>query len=57
MGSKTLIWGGMIIGSTLGSMLPYMWNGGMFAYALWGAIGGFAGIWAGFKFAKATGAL
>lgn len=57
MGSKTLIWGGMMVGSTVGSMLPYFWNGGIFAYTLWGAIGGFAGIWAGFRLAKATGAL
>lgn len=57
MSSKTLIWGGMIVGSFIGSLIPYLWNGGFMAYSLWGAIGGIAGIWAGFKFAKATGAL
>ena len=57
MSGKTLIWGGMFIGSTLGSLLPYLWNGGLFAISLWGALGGLAGIWAGFKLAKATGAL
>jgi hypothetical protein len=47
----------MFVGSFIGSLIPYFWNGGFMAYSLWGAIGGIAGIWAGFKFAKATGAL
>ena len=57
MSGKSLIWGGMAIGSTVGSLLPYFWNGSVLAYTIWSAIGGFAGIWAGFKLAKATGAL
>jgi hypothetical protein len=57
MSGKSLIWWGMIVGSTVGGSLPYFWNGGAFAYAIWGAIGGFGGIWAGYKLAKGTGAL
>ncbi len=57
MNGKSLIWGGMIVGSTVGSILPYFWNGDFFSYTLWSAIGGFAGIYIGFKLAKATGAL
>ncbi len=57
MSSKTLIWGGMFVGSTIGGMVPYLWNGDFFATSIWGAIGGFTGIWAGYKLAKATGAL
>ena len=57
MSSKSLIWGGMFVGSTAIGSLPYFWGGGFFAYSLWGAVGGLAGIWAGFKLAKATGAL
>ncbi|HUY62415.1 MAG TPA: hypothetical protein VMV50_01320 [Candidatus Paceibacterota bacterium] len=57
MSSKTLIWGGLAIGSTIGSFLPYFWNGGIFSYVIWSGIGGIGGIWAGFKLAKATGAL
>ena len=57
MSGKTLIWGGMFIGSSIGEFLPYLWNGDFFSYSLWGAIGGLVGIWAGFKLAKATGAL
>lgn len=57
MSSKSLIWGGMIVGSTVGGLAPYLWNGDFIAYSLWGAFGGLIGIWAGFKLAKATGAL
>ncbi len=57
MSGKTLVWGGMAIGSTIGGMVPYLWNGGLMAYTLWGAIGGIAGIYLGFKLGKATGAL
>jgi len=57
MSGKSLIWGGMFIGSTIGSFVPYLWNGDFIAYSLWGAIGGVIGIWAGFKIAKEIGAL
>jgi hypothetical protein len=57
MSSKTLIWGGMFIGSSIGSFIPYLWNGDFMSYTIWGAVGGFVGIWAGFKLAKGSGAL
>ena len=57
MSGKKLIWGGMLVGSIVGSMVPYLWNGDFFAYSFWGALGGLLGIWAGFKLAKATDAL
>jgi hypothetical protein len=57
MSSKTLIWGGMFIGSTVGSFIPYLWDGGVFSYVIWSSVGGFAGIWAGFRLAKETGVL
>ncbi len=57
MSSKSLIWGGMFVGSTIGGSLPYFWNGDFFAYTIWSAIGGFVGIYVGFKLAKATGVL
>ncbi len=47
----------MIVGSTIGGFVPFFWNGSFMAYIVWSAIGGFAGIWVGFKLAKATGAL
>ena len=57
MSSKSLIWGGLFVGSTVGSIIPYFWNGDFFAYSLWGAIGGLLGIWAGYTLAKRTGVL
>ncbi len=57
MSGKSLIWGGMFVGSTIGSLAPYLWNGDFMATTLWGTVGGFVGIWAGFKLAKAIGAL
>lgn len=57
MSGKTLIWGGMFVGSSIGGAVPYLWNGDLFSVSLWGAVGGFLGIWVGFKLAKYTGAL
>jgi hypothetical protein len=57
MSAKSLIWGGMFLGGFVGGIVPMLWGGGAMAYSLWSGIGGLLGIWAGFKFAKATGAL
>ncbi len=57
MSGKQLIWGGMFVGSSVGSLLPMLWNGDFMAYTVWGAVGGLLGIYLGFKLAKATGAL
>ena len=56
MSSKSLIWGGMILGSLVGECIPYFWDGSFLAYTICGTIGGFLGIYVGFKLAKATGA-
>jgi hypothetical protein len=57
MDSKTLIWGGMFVGGTVGGFLPYVWGGGLMAGVFWSAVGGVIGIWAGYKLAKGSGAL
>ncbi|MFI5260526.1 MAG: hypothetical protein ACHQU0_01910 [Candidatus Paceibacteria bacterium] len=57
MSSKGLIWGGMFVGSTIGSLAPFLWGGDIMSSTIWGAIGGLAGIWAGFKLAKGSGLL
>ena len=57
MSAKSLIWGGMIAGSTVGGFLPILWNGSFLAYTLWTAVGGFGGIYIAYKLAKSTGAL
>lgn len=56
-GSKGLIWMGMFVGSFIGGVIPAIWDGGLMAYTFWSTVGGIAGIWAGFKLAKATGSL
>lgn len=51
MDSKKLIWIGMFVGSALGSYVPSLWGSGVFSFSsiIFGALGGFAGIWLGFK--------
>jgi len=51
MTTKKLIWIGIVVGSTLGGMVPNLWHASMFS--MWGllfsTIGGLVGIWAGWK--------
>lgn len=54
MNSKSLIMIGLVVGSTLGSCVPALWGAGglSFASVLFGAIGGFLGIWAGYRISR-----
>jgi len=51
MGSKILIYLGLSLGTTVGSLIPSLWHQGVFSLQSWlGAlIGGIFGIWLGFK--------
>lgn len=51
MNRKALIMGGMVIGSSIGSLLPLLWGASALSMSsiLLSAVGGIAGIWAGFK--------
>lgn len=51
MSTKTLIWAGLVIGSSLGSYLPTLFGQDMFSgwAILWSAIGSILGVWAGYK--------
>lgn len=51
MSSKTLIWLGLFVGSTIGGMIPSLWGAGFLTYSsvLLTAVGGLIGIWIGFK--------
>ncbi len=51
MSSKTLIWIGMFIGSTIGGFIPSIWGEGMLSFSsiIFTAIGGILGIYIGFK--------
>jgi predicted MFS family arabinose efflux permease len=48
------IWLGIFIGSTIGGLIPELWDASMFSYAsvLFGGIGALAGLWIGFKFSN-----
>lgn len=54
MNTKALITVGMIAGSALGGYVPCLW--GADSFSLWslalGMVGGFAGIWAGYRLSR-----
>lgn len=54
MNTKSLIWIGVFVGSTIGSFLPVLWGEGVFSMSsiVFGMIGGVAGIWGGFKLSQ-----
>jgi hypothetical protein len=51
MDSKKLIWVGLTIGGFVGGYIPLLWGDSAFSFAsiIFSAIGGLAGIWAGYK--------
>ena len=51
MSTKTLIWTGVFIGSTVGGFIPSLWGDSLFSVSsvIFTTIGGIAGIWIGFK--------
>ncbi len=51
MNSKSLIWLGMFIGSTIGSFIPTLWGADIFSFSsiIFSIIGGLAGIFLGLK--------
>lgn len=51
MNSKSLIWIGVTVGSTLGSLVPSLWGAGFLSFSsvLLTAVGGFTGLWFGYK--------
>ena len=51
MQSRSLIWIGVFIGSTIGSLIPGLWGDGVFSYSsvLLSGAGALVGLWIGFK--------
>jgi hypothetical protein len=51
MNTKSLIWIGMGIGSTLGGFVPRLWGASFFSFAgfVCSGIGGLFGIWVAYK--------
>ena len=48
---RASIWIGILIGSTIGGMIPLFWGDDMLSYSsvLLSGAGAFAGLWVGFK--------
>ena len=48
---RKLIWIFMFIGSTIGGLVPMLWGDSAFSFSsiICTGIGGFLGIWAGFR--------
>ncbi len=55
MGAKSLIYVGIFVGSTAGSWIGSLFDHGNF-FGLWGIVagtlGGFVGVWAGYKLSQ-----
>jgi len=51
MSSKPLIWIGIFIGSTIGSLIPFLWGESVFSLSslFISAVGAIIGIWLAFK--------
>jgi hypothetical protein len=51
MRSRLSIWIGILVGSTIGGLIPGLWGEGAFSYSsvLLSGIGAFVGLWIGFK--------
>jgi hypothetical protein len=51
MKSKSFIWIGVFIGSTIGSLIPALWGDDMLSYSsvLFSGAGALVGLWIGFK--------
>jgi hypothetical protein len=52
--TKKFIMLGMVVGSFAGSYIPLIWGDSAFSMSslVFGALGGFIGIWAGYKVAN-----
>jgi hypothetical protein len=49
MRSRGFIWFAILVGSTVGGLIPELWGASAFSYAsvLLGGVGGFVGLWLG----------
>lgn len=48
---KTSAWIGIVVGSSIGGMIPALWGAGLFSFSgiFFSAVGAFAGIWVAYK--------
>jgi hypothetical protein len=49
--TKKFVWIGLIVGSTVGNLIPTLWGGDAISLSgiLFSLIGGIIGIWVGFR--------
>jgi hypothetical protein len=54
MESKSLVWLGLFIGSTVGSFVPLLWGSDLFSFSsiILSGLGGIAGIYIFFKLSQ-----
>ncbi len=54
MNPKPLITIGVLVGSTLGGLIPYLWHASFLSFSsiIFSGLGGIAGIWAGWKLSQ-----
>ena len=54
---KVFIWVGLFVGSTIGGFIPSLWGDSFFSLSsvMLSAVGGIAGIYAGFKAGRGMG--
>ncbi|MDO8619743.1 MAG: hypothetical protein Q7R64_00140 [bacterium] len=51
---RKMIWLGLFVGSTIGGFIPSFWGAGVLSFSglIFSALGGFAGIWLGFRISE-----
>ena len=54
MGTRSVIWIGMFIGSTIGGFIPSLWGADVFSMSgiFWSSAGAIVGIYLAFKFTE-----
>lgn len=54
---KTIIMFSAIVGSSIGSYAPALWGAGFLSFSsvFFGSVGGFLGIWTGYKLGQRLG--
>lgn len=57
MSMKSCVWGGMFVGSTVGSFVPLLWGADLISFSsiLVSSLGAAVGVWGGYMAGKYLG--